>query len=65
LGWVRGLARHWKSQKRLVTVRGGPRSLNLKSNKQWWAYAKSGKNPIDIPTAPNRVYADAGWGGLW
>jgi superfamily II DNA or RNA helicase len=37
------------------------RRLNLKSAKEWRAYCKSGKRPVDIPSNPNLTYADAGW----
>jgi len=40
------------------------RSLNLKSQKEWNAYRKSGKRPNDIPSNPNSVYAETGWAGL-
>jgi 3-mercaptopyruvate sulfurtransferase SseA len=34
------------------------RSLGLKSQVEWQAYYKSGGKPDDIPTAPDRIYAD-------
>jgi len=40
------------------------RSLGLKSQTEWRKYVKSGKKPIDIPSAPNQVYAEAGWVGF-
>lgn len=40
------------------------RSLNLKSDAEWRSYCKSGKRPADIPSNPNRTYAEAGWAGM-
>src|SRR5262249_51798226 len=37
------------------------RSLDLKSGADWFAYCKSGKKPEDIPTSPQKTYADNGW----
>jgi superfamily II DNA or RNA helicase len=37
--------------------------LNLKDRREWYAYAKSGKKPDDIPTEPGGTYANAGWLG--
>jgi hypothetical protein len=37
------------------------RGLRLKSASDWRAYCGSGKKPNDIPSNPQRVYADAGW----
>jgi hypothetical protein len=39
------------------------RSLNLRSEKQWLQYCKSGKKPVDIPAYPNRTYFNKGWVG--
>jgi len=39
------------------------RSVGLKSSDEWREYCKSDKKPADIPTAPEQVYADAGWVG--
>jgi hypothetical protein len=39
------------------------RSLGLKSVAEWRAYCSSGKNPADIPNAPDHVYAEVGWAG--
>ena len=36
-------------------------SLNLKSNKDWRVYCKSGKKPDDIPYKPERTYESEGW----
>lgn len=36
-------------------------SLKFLGQSEWFHYCKSGKNPPDIPTAPNRTYKDKGW----
>jgi len=36
-------------------------SLNIKSNREWRQYCKSGKKPDDIPTTPARTYKNKGW----
>ena len=36
-------------------------SLCLSSRTEWAKYHKAGKLPKDIPTAPQRTYADSGW----
>ena len=56
----------WLGQR--ITHRGGwrpfeeartfVRSLRLKSHVEWQAYCKSGEKPDDIPTLPQRSYAD-------
>ncbi len=35
--------------------------LNLKGDKEWRGYVKSGEKPYDIPTNPGKVYKDKGW----
>ena len=35
--------------------------LNLKSNKEWRQYCKSGKKPVDIPSNPDATYKNQGW----
>jgi hypothetical protein len=36
-------------------------SLNLKGQKEWQEYCKSGDMPDDIPANPNRTYKNKGW----
>lgn len=36
-------------------------SLNLKGQKEWEKYRKSGNKPNTIPSSPNRTYKDKGW----
>jgi hypothetical protein len=42
-------------------ARAFTRGLDLKSQSEWFDYCKSGKKPPDIPSAPQYVYAEAGW----
>src|SRR5262249_3661790 len=37
--------------------------LGFKNQNQWFAYAKSGKKPKDIPSSPSTVYGGDGWAG--
>jgi superfamily II DNA or RNA helicase len=37
-------------------------SLGLKSQKEWFAYCKSGKKPVEIPYSPDRKYKE--WKGM-
>ena len=37
------------------------RALKLGSSKEWNEYSKSGKRPSNIPSAPDKVYRNAGW----
>ncbi|GHP01490.1 hypothetical protein PPROV_000024600 [Pycnococcus provasolii] len=37
------------------------RTLGLKSQKEWKAWSSSGKRPHDIPSAPEKAYAELGW----
>jgi 3-mercaptopyruvate sulfurtransferase SseA len=53
--------RHFRSFEK---ARAFARGLRLKSHNEWRAYCQSGKKPSDIPTAPNRTYAEAGWAGV-
>ena len=39
------------------------RKLNLKNQKEWQEYCKSGDKPDDIPADPLRVYKNKGWKG--
>jgi superfamily II DNA or RNA helicase len=45
------------------------RKLKLQSSTGWYAYCRGKlplleKLPLDIPTSPNRTYADKGWSGM-
>ena len=37
--------------------------LELKSQRKWFEYCKSGEKPKDIPSAANSIYKDKGWKG--
>lgn len=37
------------------------RSLNLKSQSEWFMYTKSGNKPKNIPTSPSQSYKQKGW----
>jgi hypothetical protein len=37
------------------------RKLELKSQKEWYAWSKSGQRPSNIPSDPPKVYRDDGW----
>jgi hypothetical protein len=37
--------------------------VNLKSQKEWQQYCKSGNKPDNIPTASDRIYENEGWKG--
>jgi len=39
------------------------RSLEIKSQREWLKYCKSGKKPYNIPVTPNKVYKTWGWVG--
>jgi superfamily II DNA or RNA helicase len=54
---VAGVLRPFKEAREFV------RSLELKSQAEWREYLSSGKCPRDIPSSPDRMYADAGWVG--
>jgi len=38
-------------------------ALRLNSRFEYWEYCKTEKRPLNIPTAPERVYKSAGWNG--
>jgi superfamily II DNA or RNA helicase len=49
--------------RRFEDARTFARSLGLKSHSEWQSYCKSGGRPADVPAAPDRIYAHAGWAG--
>jgi superfamily II DNA or RNA helicase len=61
IGTVAAYPRQYRSFK---SARAFVRRLKLKSRDEWSSYCKSGKKPVDIPTNPERVYADIGWAGV-
>jgi superfamily II DNA or RNA helicase len=44
-------------------ARAFARNLNLKSQKEWEVWSKSGYKPENIPVHPGVVYKDKGWAG--
>jgi len=38
--------------------------LNLKTQKEWQEYCKSGNKPSNIPSSPKQVYKNKGWDGF-
>jgi hypothetical protein len=40
------------------------RGLGLKSEKEWREFRRSRRKPADIPSNPNRTYAEFGWAGM-
>jgi hypothetical protein len=60
-GYVASQMREYRSFKE---AREFARSLNLKSQKEWFKFTKSGKLPNDIPANPNQTYKDKGWDGM-
>jgi superfamily II DNA or RNA helicase len=47
-----------------LKARAFVRGLGLKSETEWRAFRKSRRKPADIPSNPNRTYADSGWAGM-
>ena len=39
-------------------------SLELKNEKEWREYCKSGNKPVNIPAIPNHIYKNKGWMSL-
>jgi exonuclease I len=46
------------------SARAFARSLNLKSQKEWFEYCKQGFKPVDIPRNVDRTYKKLGWKGF-
>lgn len=63
-GWVSmgnwlgtgSVADQYKEYLPFEEARAFVRSLNLKSNKEWREYVKSGKKPDNIPATPEKIY---------
>jgi hypothetical protein len=68
-GWVSfgdwlgtgAIASHLRKYRSFTRARTFVRRLDLKSSAEWREWYKSSDRPADIPTNPNRKYADAGW----
>jgi hypothetical protein len=50
-----------KEYRRFDEVRKFTHTLNLKGQKEWFEYCKSGNKPDDIPSLPSRTYKNKGW----
>jgi hypothetical protein len=48
----------WKS---FTDGRALARGLELKCQRGWWEWSKSGQRPSDIPSNPQQAYRDDGW----
>ena len=46
-------------------ARAFARTKNLKSQKEWKAFVKSGVKPHNIPGSPQNFYLGKGWNGWW
>tara|TARA_B110000908_G_scaffold170447_1_gene230065 strand:- start:1342 stop:4659 length:3318 start_codon:yes stop_codon:yes gene_type:complete len=57
-GYIFGKYQEFEDARKLV------QNLDLKSQKEWLDFCKSGKKPVDIPSAPNQVYKNEGWVNL-
>jgi formylglycine-generating enzyme required for sulfatase activity len=55
------VANHLRQFQSFKDAREFARQLGLKSWAQWSTYCKSGKKPADVPSNPNRIYANDGW----
>jgi hypothetical protein len=67
-GWgdwlgTKTVATRLRKHRSFTEARTFVRSLGLKSQKGWREYIKSRTKPVDIPRAPDHVYAGAGWVG--
>jgi superfamily II DNA or RNA helicase len=58
------LALHLRQRRSFKKARAFARNLGLKSQKEWQGYCRSGEKPDDIPSTPDKVYADQGWAGM-
>lgn len=55
------VARGLRSYRSFGEARAFARSLGLRSGDEWFAFAKSGRLPSDIPADPRSIYRDSGW----
>jgi 3-mercaptopyruvate sulfurtransferase SseA len=58
------VANYLREYKSFEEARAFVHKLNLKSQKEWQAYCKSGLKPDDIPAAPVNTYNQVGWKGM-
>lgn len=53
-----------RSYRPFLEARQFVRALQLRTQKDWVEYCKSGRRPVDIPQKPDRTYIDEGWDGF-
>ena len=58
------VANRFRKHRSFKQARAFARSLGLKSNTEWRKYRRSRNRPSDIPSNPERVYAQKGWLGF-
>jgi hypothetical protein len=58
------IAHRYRQCRPFEKARAFVRGLGLKSQTEWYDYRKSGKKPADIPTNPEKRYAEDGWAGI-
>jgi hypothetical protein len=56
MGVLQGMEKEMKKFRDFESAREFARKLNLKSQKEWLGYCKSGMKPDDIPASPNKTY---------
>ena len=57
------IADHLKEFRPFHEARAYAESLGLRDQKEWVAFAKSGKRPADVPSNPQSTYRASGWRG--
>lgn len=57
------IADHLRVYRDFTKAREYVQQLKLSSESKWRLYCKSGKKPVDIPSAPDNTYRDKGWTG--
>lgn len=55
------IASHRRQFREFEEARKFARNLGFPGSKEWWAFAKTARRPLDIPQSPHRTYKDAGW----
>ena len=60
--WL-GTGRHHGGWQPFKKARAFIRQRQVTSISKWFEYCKSGKKPLDIPSNPQKSYANSGWAG--
>lgn len=58
------IAKKLRKYRPFTEARKFAQSLKLKSQKEWFRFARSGNLPTDIPASPHTSYAGKGWSGF-